>query len=310
MTTQLPPIRTGSPRAAHGTINPIADVEIPFGVVEGAQPGPCLLVTAGVHGSEYCGIETALRLLQTAPARLKGSLLVLPTLNVEAFRKRSIYVMPQDGRNLNRMFPGKVDGTASERLAHWLVTSVYPQADAYLDLHSGDLDEALAPFTIYPNGSAPAQALAAAFGLPVAVAAGGKGYTIDAAHKLGVPSIIAEVSGNGLWSEATVATMTAGIERVMHHLGMIGAPVAPPPAPPRLMTMWTPAAPCDGLWYPAKDLSDPVASGAVLGEIKDVFGAVRATIRSEKDGVVLYRLTSLAVNQGEALIGVGTPLAG
>src|SRR5262249_34354640 len=75
-------------------------------------------------------------------------------------------------------------------------------------------------------------------------------------------------------------------------------------------TMWTPSAPCDGLWYPAKDLSEPVASGAVLGEIKDVFGAVRATIRAEKDGMVLYRLSSLAVNQGEALIGIGTPLAG
>jgi predicted deacylase len=105
--------------------------------------------------------------------------------------------------------------------------------------------------------------------------------------------------------------MTAGVERVIHHLGMSAGPAPPAPqAAPRFCTMSTPSAPSDGLWYPAKDLSDPVASGDVLGEIRDVFGAVRATIRAEKAGFVLYRLSSLAVNQGEALIGVATPLAG
>jgi hypothetical protein len=74
--------------------------------------------------------------------------------------------------------------------------------------------------------------------------------------------------------------------------------------------MWVPSAPVGGLWYAGKELSEPVAAGEVLGEIRDVFGAVLATIRSEKDGFILYRLTSLSVNQGEALLGVGTPLSG
>jgi predicted deacylase len=285
-------------------------VEIPFGIVEGTESGPCLLITAGVHGSEYCSIEAALRLLKIAPERLKGTLLVLPILNVQGFRKRSIYVMPEDGKNLNRMFPGRPDGTVSERLAHWLVTSVYPLADAYLDLHGGDLDEALAPFTLFPSECEKSKALATAFGLPVAVAAGGEGYTINAAYRIGVPSLLPEVSGNGLWGEETVGQMLSGTERVMHQLGMI--PWSPEPAPqakPEFVTMWVPSAPVTGLWYASKDLSEPVAAGEVLGEIRDVFGAVLATIRSEKDGFILYRLTSLAVNQGEALLGVGTPLA-
>ncbi len=70
--------------------------------------------------------------------------------------------------------------------------------------------------------------------------------------------------------------------------------------------MWVPPAPCDGLWYPAKELSEPVENGEVLGEIRDVFGTVLSTIRSERAGFILYRLTSLSVNQGEALLGVGT----
>jgi predicted deacylase len=310
MMTNFPLLPTGKARAEHGYIRPVDGVEIPFGVIEGREPGPCLLVTAGVHGSEFCGVETALRLMKTRPEQIKGTLAVLPILNVQGFRKRSIYLMPEDGKNLNRMFPGKPDGTTSERIAHWLVTEIYPHAKAYLDLHCGDLDEALVPFSLFPRGNTAAQALATAFGLPITVEAGGEGYTINAASRVGLPGIIAEVSGNGLWNEATVGVMTAGVRRVMHHLGMLDAPVEPAPQKtPRLVTMWVPSAPSDGLWYPAKDLSEAVASGDVLGEIRDVFGTVLATIRSEKDGFLLYRLTSLSVNQGEALLGVGTPIA-
>lgn len=306
----LPPFHTGKPRIEQGYIQPVDGVEIPFCIIEGTQPGPCLLVTAGVHGSEFCSIETAVRLARRKPEEIKGTLVVLPILNVQGFRKRSIYVMPEDGKNLNRVFPGRADGTTSERLAHWLVSEVYPHADAYLDLHGGDLDEALLPFTIFPSDCEKSKALATAFGIPLAIAAGGEGYTVNAAYKVGVPSILPEMSGNGLWGEDTVGEMTAGIDRVMHHLGMIAGPVKPASQDvPDFVTMWVPMAPSDGLWYPAKNLSEPVAAGDVLGEIKDVFGALLATVHSEKDGIIVYRLTSLSVNKGEALLGVGTPLA-
>lgn len=307
--TTLPPIRTGTARSEFGHIRPLADdIEIPFGIIEGAQPGPCLLVTAGVHGSEYCSIETALRLLKLSPERIKGTLIVLPILNLQGFHKRSIYVMPQDGKNLNRMFPGDAAGTISQRLAHWLTTSVYPLADAYIDLHGGDLDEGLAPFTIYPRACEKSRALAEAFGLPVIVASGGAGYTLDAAHQLGIPGILPEVSGNGLWDEDTVGMMSAGVHRVMHKLGLIDAAEPVPAGEQKVVTMWVPKAPVSGLWYPAKTLSEPVAEGEVIGEIRDAFGKVLASIRSEKAGFILYRLTSLAVNQDEALLGVGTLL--
>ncbi len=308
--TGLPPFRAGRLRREQGVVQPVADLDLPFCLLEGAEAGPCLLVTAGVHGSEFCSIEAALRLMKLDPATIRGTLVVLPILNVQGFRARSIYVMPEDGKNLNRVFPGRPDGTVSERLAHWLVSAVYPQVDAYLDLHGGDLDESLVPFSLFPSGSDASRTLAGVFGLPIAVAAGGEGYTINAAGRLGIPSVLAEVSGNGLWDEAGVTQLTDGIARVMRHLGMIATAVAPPPRPePTLVTMWVPAAPVDGLWYPAKDLSEPVETDEVLGEIRDVFGTVLDTIRSDKAGFILYRLTSLSVGRGEALLGVGTPLA-
>ena len=101
--------------------------------------------------------------------------------------------------------------------------------------------------------------------------------------------------------------LTDGVARAMRHLGMTVD--APPPAPaPRYVTMWVPPAPADGLWYPAVDLDAPVRDGDALGAIRDVFGTVLATVRSERAGTILYRLTSLSVNRGEALLGVGTPL--
>ncbi len=303
---RLPDLRTGTPGLRHGHLTPMAGFDIPYGIVEGASHGPCLLVTAGVHASEYCSIEAAVRLMRTEPATLRGTLVVLPILNVSGFEARSIYVMPEDGRNLNRMFPGRPDGSASERLAHWLVTEVFSKTDAYLDLHGGDMSEGLMPFTIYPGGHAASEALAAAFGLPVAVAAKPGGNTISAAGALGIPSVLAEVGGNGLWDEAGVRALGEGIARVMAHLRMIDE-AAPRAAPPRLMSMSVPTAPVSGLWYPAKDVSDPVAVGDRLGEIKDVFGTSLTTIEAAIAGIVLYRLTTLAVNAGEALIGIGTP---
>jgi predicted deacylase len=306
----LPPLKTGKARTQFGHVRPLADdAEIPFAIIEGAAPGPCLVVTAGVHGSEFCSVEAAVRLMQTKPEAIKGTLLVLPIVNIQGFHKRSIYVMPQDGKNLNRMFPGNPDGTTSERLAHWLVANVFPQADAYIDLHGGDLDEQLGPFTIFPGSSEKSKELAVAFGLPTLVASARGGGTIHAAAALGVPSILPEVSGNGLWNDKLVTDITDGVRRVMGHIGML--PSAPTPASdrvPKVVSMWVPAAPHTGLWYSRKEISEPVAKDEVLGEIRDVFGKVLATIHSEHEGFVLYRLTSLSVNQGEALIGVGTPL--
>jgi uncharacterized protein len=302
----LPSFKTGEPRTELGHIKPIDDLEIPFAVIEGARSGPCLLITAGVHASEFCSIEAAVRMIQTRPEEISGTLVILPILNVEGFSKRSIYIMPQDGKNLNRMFPGNPDGSTGERLAHWLVSEVFPKVDAYMDLHGGDLDESLAPFTIFPGACEKSKALAEAFGLPIAVASTRPGNSVNGAYGVGVPSILPEIGCNGLWSEDAVTMTLDGIRRVMKHIGMIeDAPRAATQEPMKVFSMWVPTAAVSGLWYPMKDLTETVKKGEVLGEIRDVFGKRLASIECENDGFVLYRMSSLSVNQGEALIGIG-----
>ncbi|HEY2915122.1 MAG TPA: succinylglutamate desuccinylase/aspartoacylase family protein, partial [Candidatus Angelobacter sp.] len=121
---------------------------LPMWLINGVGEGPTLVVTAGVHAAEYASIAAALELGRSLdPRSLAGRVIVVPIVDMPAFSARSIYVCPLDGKNPNRVFPGNPHGTASEQIADWVFRNVMSQATHYVDLHGGDLIEALVPFT-------------------------------------------------------------------------------------------------------------------------------------------------------------------
>src|SRR5258708_35482395 len=127
---------------------PNTAVQIPIGVVNGAQEGPTLMVTAGIHGGEYPCIEAGIRFgREVDAAQVCGQILVSAPVSVNSFQARQAFVVPEDGKNLNRVFPGKATGTIAEQMAHTLMTEVVPHANAWVDLHGGDIPEALVPFS-------------------------------------------------------------------------------------------------------------------------------------------------------------------
>ena len=187
--------------------------EMPAFVIRGRQPGPTLAVTAGIHAAEYPGIASATRLArETDPAALRGTLIVVSPVNSPGFYERSMYTNPRDGKNINRTFPGDPSGSAAQRVTHFLTTELITAADAYVDLHGGDLIESLVPFAIYQQtGRADldgrAQALADAYGLAYVLAAPAdalRGTSYSAAGRLGVPAIIAEVGQQGIYDQESV----------------------------------------------------------------------------------------------------------
>src|SRR5215467_5579699 len=114
----------------------------PYFAAVGPEPGLTFLLTAGIHAAEYTGTLAALRLGQAIdPARVKGTLVIIPLLNRPGFFERSIYVNPEDNQNLNRAFPGNASGTWSERFAHHLLHSIVVKVDRAMDLHAGDMIE-------------------------------------------------------------------------------------------------------------------------------------------------------------------------
>ena len=279
-------------------------VEIPYIVVRGPRPGPTLLVTAGVHGAEYASIEATIRLSHTNPDKLTGTLVVLPILNVPGFFARSIYINPVDGKNLNRVFPGKTAGTFTERLALWVTESFIHKADAYIDLHGGDLIESLTPFAICAQGDSRSLELAKVFGLRYIIMGSGSGMSFMAGSGRGVPSVLAEAGGQGQWPDQEVQRLNSGVERVMQHLGML--PGDPEPVEVTTLTRfaWL-RAEATGLWYARVTAGIQVEAGQIVGVITDAFGKVLQEAIATVGGVVLFAVSSLAINEGDPLVGIG-----
>ncbi len=281
-------------------------VRIPVHLLRGERPGPRLLITAGVHGAEYASIAAANQLARLDPSQLSGTLAVLPVVNPPSFFARSIYLNPVDGQNLNRMFPGDPSGSFASRLAHWL-GGWMSQADAYLDLHGGDLIEQLTPFSLYPAGQPASAELAGAFGLPWMLADSGTTMSVAAASRLGLPAVLAEAGGNGLWPEAAVSALYQGTLRVMAKLGMWSGPALAVPTPPRQLSSfaWL-RAEAAGFWHPAVQAGDQVEKGQTIGYLTDLLGEPVSQALSPEAGVVLFIVTSLAMNANDPLVGIGT----
>jgi predicted deacylase len=286
-------------------------LNIPVFLINGRQDGPTLAVTGGIHGAEYASIEAALQLGRSLkPENLRGRVIVAPVVNMPAFKARSIYICPMDGINLNRVFPGKSDGGATEQLAAWIYQNIIKQGDYYVDLHGGDLNEALVPFTLVPRtGNAKVDEvsleMAKVFGIRYLVVDVLKGSTCFAAAEAGISAILTESGGQGIWRTEHVAAHTTGLNRLLRHLKMLDGP-ALEPMPFQIMRefAWL-RSEHDGYYYPKVQVSDMVKQGQDLGYVADFEGNVLQSISAPLAGAVLFLVSSLAMNKGDPLLSIG-----
>ena len=301
----------------HRTLD-LAGLDVPVVEITGAHDGPALTVIAGVHGCEYAPMAAVRRWAgELQPDNLRGRVRAVPVLNLPAFWARSMFVVPEDGKNLNRCFPGNPAGTFTERLAHAAFTQLIEGSDAVVDAHAGDMVETLEPFALYHAGLAQARAreLANAYGLRYVVrqqrkpSQGLTGMTSSAAAAIGVPAIIAEAGGNGLVDSASVELHVHGLYRVLDMLGMSrgGAHWEDDRAPSYLRDFEWLYCRRAGWWEPRACVGDVVREGQLLGTVTSVDGAtVQEEIHAPVDGVVLFLTSSPAVADGGLLLGLGS----
>ena len=297
-----------------------AGEQTPVMEVRGDAAGPRLSVIAGVHGCEYASMAALRRWAPRQAAReLRGTVTVVPVVNLPAFRARSPFVVPEDGKNLNRCFPGDPAGTLAERLADAVFRHVIAGADALVDMHAGDLVEALEPFAMYDGGPAEAVArgMATAYGVGYVVRqAPGPGQTVAgsssaAAAAAGIPAIIAEAGGCGLIEDAAVTVHLRGLDGVLRYLEMTPAEDPPPGLPARPAVpvyldrfIW-PRTASAGWWEPAVRPGEAVRAGQLLGTVSTLDGGtVLETCTAAADGVIIFVTSSPAVATDGLLLGL------
>lgn len=296
-----------------------AATRIPVVVVNGAKPGPVLALIAGAHGTEYASILALQQLAQAAdPADLSGTLVILPLLNLASFTQKVPHVNPVDNKNMNRFYPGKPDGSQTERISWNVARLVVEKSDYLIDLHGGDLDENLRRYSYLAETGkagqdAAARAMVLAFGLDhiilqdfrAPVAPGGAVTITRYAAGLGKPTVTAEAGHAGISSRDDVDALIQGCWNVARHLKMLPGAAPPVGRPLWLARVTTVSSDSDGVFYPTADADAYVPQGMKIGYITDYFGRKVADVASPVAGVMLYIGALPSLKKGDTIAHIG-----
>ncbi|AOT72479.1 M14 family metallopeptidase [Geosporobacter ferrireducens] len=286
---------------------------MPVTLINGEKQGKIMLITAGIHGSEYPGILTAIRLAgELDPKYISGQIILIHPVNLQAFSARCAAVVPEDGKNINRVFPGSKNGSIAEKIAYLINNSFFEIADYYMDLHGGDLHESLTPYAYFSGNCHPevvraSRDMGAVLDLPYMVNCMETVGAFGCAAMRGIPSILVERGGNGLCLEADVKKYILDVKRVLRKLNILSDDhlVYADQAPIELTNVCYIEAKQKGCWLPVVTAGQKIRKGDKLGDMTDFFGQVLDTYFAEFDGVVLYQCASLSAPQGTELVAYG-----
>lgn len=291
---------------------------IPFSIIRGTADGPVLALIAGTHGMEYVPIVALQRLREEIdPKTLRGTIVMVHVANMPSFLGRTIYYSPADGKNLNRVFPGRPDGSLSERIAHAITTEVIAKATHVVDLHCGDGNESLRPYTYWittgePQVAEAGRAMALAFGLDRIVVdrerppdPSASIYLSNTAVTRGKPALTTETGALGQVDEASIALVRRGVAGLLRHLGMRGDGPAAVANPILLEPTEVLRAGTTGILYPAVQRTDIVKKGAAIARITDFHGRTIETVTAPFDGEILYVVATPPVSKGEPVAMIG-----
>jgi predicted deacylase len=297
-----------------------AGTQIPITTIRGVEAGPVLALIAGNHGYEYPPILALQQFRNWIDSGdLRGTVVMVHVANMPSFLGRTVYFSPVDGKNLNRVYPGRFYGTVSERIAFAITTEVIEKSDYVLDLHCGDGNESLRPYvyqTVTGNKKMDGDLarLARAFGIDHILIDRGRPtdparsiYCSNTAITRGKPAITVESGFLGTSDPASVEIIVRGIQGVLRELNMMDGG----PTPLSTATYLDPSevlmSPATGILYPHVERDQTVSKGAVLAHITDFFGQTIAEIQAPLDGLVLYIVATPPITRGQPVACIGAP---
>ena len=278
--------------------------KLPAAVLNGEKPGKTVLIMAGVHAGEYVGIQAAMELAEKLKIKkINGTVVIVKVICREAFECRGGSMGVEDGKNLNREFPGDPEGSATQQLAWAITQELFPVVDFCIDLHSGDDYAGKAEERVVAMSRKMAEQVDVPYMVRSTVATGGA-YNY-AAH-MGIPGILIERGGMGGWTMEEVRSTRRDVRNVLCSLGIYeGQRDYRIYYPLDVVDIRYQAASATGFWYPYKMPGDMIQGGEVLGTVKDYEGNVTEVCRAECDGVILYQTGSLQVLENGPMIAYG-----
>jgi hypothetical protein len=321
------PFTVGSATAARGqkasgTIEVPAGIDaalsIPVVVVHGARPGPVLALVSGAHGTEYASIIALEKVIERLdPAALSGTVIIIPLVNVRSFEQKIAHVNPVDHKSMNGFYPGKMDGTQTERASYVITKQVVERCDHLIDLHGGDIDESLRPYSYWTvTGNAKQDAfskeMVLAFGLDHIIISAGRPkdpaasrYLENTASTRGKPSITVEAGHAGTVETDDVEALANGCFNVMRFLKMLPGAVAPVESPVWIEKIETVTSDETGIFYPLVKRGMVVALGMKLGYVTDYTGKTILEARAPAAGVVTFIRAVPSMTKGETIANIG-----
>lgn len=287
------------------------EISIPVEVIRGKEDGPILFVSAAIHGDEINGVEIIKRLLarRRIGAKMKGTLIAVPIVNVFGFNRNSRYL--PDRRDLNRCFPGSEKGSLGGQIVHIFMREIVQKSTHGIDLHTGAIHRTNMPQIRACLDNAETNRLAHAFGVPVIINSDIRdGSLRQAAAEKGIPMLLYEGGEALRYEEKVIQTGLMGIISVMESIGMIAPKVIERRRKKRDIFMarsshWV-RAPHSGSLRAKKKSGDRVKKGELLGVLSNPYGGDKVEVRAAKTGIIIGQTMLPLVNNGDALFHIAT----
>src|SRR5436190_5389637 len=295
-----------------------AALSIPVAVFHGAKPGPVLALVSGAHGTEYASIIALEKLIgQLNPADISGTVIVVPLINIPSFEQKVPHVNPVDHKSMNRFYPGKMDGTQTERASFLITRQVVEQSDHLIDLHGGDLDESLRPYSYWTKTGnekqdAISREMVLAFGLDHIIISTDRPkdpqasrYLENTATTRGKPSITAEAGHAGTVETDDLNALINGCLNVMRYLKMLPGQAQMIEHPVWIEKVVTVASDQNGIFYPLVKRGTYIEQGMKLGYVTDYVGQTIFEARAPVAGIVLYVCAVPSMVKGGTIANLG-----
>lgn len=293
---------------------------LPISIIKGKNEGPVFTIIAGVHGFEYPPIVATQKLMKEIDVeQLSGTLIIIPIANTASFFTRTPFINPQDQKNLNNAFPGKVDGSITEQLAYYITTNIIPVSDVLLDVHGGDACEDLIPFVCYydnrqkPEQTALAKKLSENSGFKLVVSyayslsdTDPAKYTFKQAVQNGKTALSIECGKLGNVQKENVDLILNGIHNMLAEMNMYTEGNGPHPHIVYGTDQIYINSKVQGIFYSEHKAGDNVKKDDIVGYTTDEFGKVLEEYKAPKDGIILYKLATPPINIDDTVMCISS----